>query len=95
MNQPQTNEIESLKSQIDYMREIGCHKLADLLAEDLEREQFIERQIEQERQDREDLILFEQMKEQDALERELAERADAIADAQDCAIESCYGEFDE
>ena len=28
-------DIESLKCQIEYMREMGCNKLADLLEEDL------------------------------------------------------------
>jgi hypothetical protein len=32
------NQIESLKAQIEYMREIGCDKLANLLVEDLEKE---------------------------------------------------------
>ena len=33
------SEIESLKEQIMYQRELGNHKVADLLAEDLEIEQ--------------------------------------------------------
>jgi hypothetical protein len=30
------SEVQSLKDQIEYMRIIGCHKLADLLVDDLE-----------------------------------------------------------
>jgi hypothetical protein len=31
------NNIESLKEEIKYMRELGCNKLADLLVGDLEK----------------------------------------------------------
>jgi hypothetical protein len=33
-----TSKTEALKAQIEYMREIGCDKLANLLVDDLEAE---------------------------------------------------------
>lgn len=37
-NMLKMTNIESLKGQIEYMRELGCDKLANLLVEDLENE---------------------------------------------------------
>ena len=39
MNQ---TEIESLHAEIEYMREIGCDKLANVLIEDLRKEYMIQ-----------------------------------------------------
>ena len=46
------NQIESLKAQIEYMREIDCDKLANLLVEDLKREEaYVAKDYSQEARD--------------------------------------------